>query len=101
MIDPPATRAGGGRAVATSAKQREERAARERTRQYQARQTLHADRTRRRTRDNVIAGVVGGVLLLAIIGGQILFYTTGPGAPEPAPSPTPTVTSTGSGLPLP
>jgi len=79
--------------VATG-REREARAARERARLYQARQEFHEGRTRRRTRDNLIAGIVGGILILAVIGGQIAYFTAGPGAPQPAPSPTPTQTPT-------
>ncbi|WP_223247028.1 dioxygenase [Microbacterium oleivorans] len=43
----------------------------------------------RRRRDNLIAGVAGGALLLAILGGQVAYYTLGPGTPEPAPSSSP------------
>ncbi len=78
--------------MATTAKQREERAARERARQYQARQTLHTRSVRRRTRDNVIAGVVGGILLLALGAGQAAYYLVGPGAPTPSASPSATDT---------
>jgi type II secretory pathway pseudopilin PulG len=79
--------------VATG-REREARAARERARLYQARQEFHARRARRRTRDNLIAGIAGGALILAVIGGQIAYFTVGPGAPEPVPSPTPTQTPT-------
>jgi len=48
--------------------------------------------TRRRTRDNVLAGVVGGVLILAVIGGQVAYFTMGPGTPAPSPSPTTSTT---------
>ncbi len=75
-------------------KEREARAARERARLYQARQEFHEGRARRRTRDNLIAGIAGGILILAVIGGQIAYFTLGPGAPEPVPSPTPTQTPT-------
>ncbi len=70
------------------------REARERARLYQARQEYHDGLSRRRARDNVIAGVAGGALILAIVGGQVAYYTVGPGAPAPAPSPTPAVTPT-------
>lgn len=80
--------------MATGGKDRGTREARERARVYQARQEFHDGRIRRRTRDNVIAGVAGGVLILAIVGVQTLYYTTGPGAPVPAPSETSTPTPT-------
>jgi len=78
--------------VATTSRQREEREARERARLYQARQSVHAAQRRRRTRDNLVAGIVGGVLLVALVGVQTVYYVAGPGAPEPAPSGTPVST---------
>ena len=53
------------------ARQRDTRAERERARVYQARQAFHAGQARRRTRDNLIAGVGGGLLILAIVAGQV------------------------------
>ncbi|MEZ3160250.1 dioxygenase [Microbacterium sp. BWT-B31] len=75
-------------------KQRDARAARERARLYQARQQFHDGRAKRRTRDNLIAAIGGGALILAVVGGQVAYFTLGPGAPEPAPSATPTPTPT-------
>lgn len=69
------------------------RESRERARLYQARQEFHAGIERRRRRDNLIAGVLGGVLILAVIGGQVAYYTVGPGQPAPVPSPSSTPTS--------
>lgn len=79
--------------MATGGRQRETRAERERIRVYQARQAFHGGQSRRRTRDNLIAGIGGGLLILAVIAGQTAYFTVGPGAPEPAPS-TPAPTST-------
>ena len=73
-----------------SPKDRAAREERERVRQYRARTEFHAAVVRRRTRDNVIAGVAGGLLVAAILGGQIAYYTAGPGAPQPAPTETTT-----------
>lgn len=70
-------------------KQRSTRDERERARVYQARQSFFTAQTRRRTRDNLIAGVVGGVLILAVTGGQIAYFTMGPGVPSPTPTPAP------------
>lgn len=69
---------------------------RERARLYEARRRFHASIGQRRRRDNVIAGVAGGLLLIGILGGQVAYYTAGPGAPVPAPSPsgTPTLSPT-------
>jgi hypothetical protein len=80
--------------VPTGGKQRDGRAERERVRVYQARRAFHAGQARRRTRDNLIAGIGGGVLILAIIGGQAAYFMAGPGAPVPTPSSTPTGTAT-------
>jgi hypothetical protein len=79
------------------------REARDRARLYQARQEFHDGVQRRRTRDNIIAGVVGGVLILGVVGGQIAYYTVGPGQPAPAPTttPAPTVSPTSPPTPTP
>ncbi|WP_347979071.1 dioxygenase [Microbacterium sp. ProA8] len=80
--------------MATGGKNRDARAARDRTRLYEARRQFHEGQARRRTRDNLIAGIVGGVLVLGLIGAQTVYFVAGPGAPEPAPSSTPTPTAT-------
>jgi len=80
--------------VAAGGKDRSAREARERARQYQARAELHTAQQRRRVRDNVLAGVVGGLILLGIVGAQTAYYVWGPGMPEPSPSPTPSPTMT-------
>jgi hypothetical protein len=80
--------------VATGGKQRDTREVRERSRIYQARRAFHDGQARRRTRDNVLAGVGGGILILAVIAGQAAYFTAGPGAPVPTPSPTATPSST-------
>jgi hypothetical protein len=87
--------------VATGGKQRDTRAERERVRVYQARQAFHAGQSRRRTRDNLIAGIGGGLLILAIVAGQAVYFTAGPGAPAPTPTATPTPAGTGSPAPSP
>ena len=79
--------------MATGGKDRETRAARERARLYQARREFHDDQGRRRARDNVIAGVVGGLLVLGLIGAQTAYFVAGPGAPAPSTSPSPTTPS--------
>lgn len=75
-------------------KDKSEREARERARTYQARVQMHEAGKHRRTRDNWIAGVVSGLIIFGAIGGQVAYYTVGPGthAPEPTPSVTPTTT---------
>ncbi|WP_194398385.1 dioxygenase [Microbacterium atlanticum] len=96
--------------MATGGKDRGTRAAKERARLYQARQEFHQGQARRRRRDNLVAGIAGGALVLVLIGAQTLYFVAGPGAPapspattstpaptpaptEPAPQPTPTTTS--------
>lgn len=72
---------------------KQQRAERERVRLYQARRALHDAAIARRRRDNVVAALGGGVLILAVLGGQIAFYTVGPGADSAVvetPSPAPT-----------
>jgi peptidyl-prolyl cis-trans isomerase B (cyclophilin B) len=72
--------------VASSRQQRDQREARERLQRYQARQEVHAHRTKRRIRDNIIAAA--GVVVIAGLAAatQIFYFTAGPGAPTPAPS---------------
>lgn len=73
-------------------KDREARAARERTRLYQARRQFHEGEAKRRTRDNLIAGIAGGLLIAGIAAAQTAYFVAGPGVPEPAPTSTPTPT---------
>jgi len=80
--------------VATGGKNRDARAARERTRLYEARRQFHDGQARRRTRDNLIAGIAGGVLVLGLIAVQTAYFVAGPGAPVPSPSSTPAPTAT-------
>lgn len=80
--------------MATGGKDRSTREARERARVYQARQQLHDDQARRRRRDNLLAGIIGGILILGVIGIQTAYFTVGPGIPAPAPSVTPTPVET-------
>jgi len=75
--------------VASSRQQREQREARERLRAYQARQEVHAAGGKRRRRDNVIA-IIGGLAVAALaVTTQVIYFTSGPGAPEPLPSASP------------
>lgn len=82
--------------MANGGRERSAREARERARLYQARQEFQRGIERRRTRDNVIAGIVGGLLLAGVFAVQTAYFTAGPGAPEPSPTstPTPVVTPT-------
>lgn len=89
--------------MATGAGKKQSREAKERTRLYRARQEFHDGLIARRRRDNLVAGLAGGILILAIVGAQTLYYTAGPGAPTPTPSPsaTPTPVPTIPGAPQP
>ena len=71
-------------------KDRTSREARERARVYDARRALHESMGRRRTRDNLVAAIVGGLVIVAIAAAQTLYFTNGPGAPVPTPTPTAT-----------
>lgn len=74
--------------MASGAGRRQSRDEKERARAYRARQEFHESLVTRRRRDNLIAGVAGAVLLVAIIGAQVAYFTVGPGTPAPSPSPT-------------
>jgi peptidyl-prolyl cis-trans isomerase B (cyclophilin B) len=81
---------------------RDARQARERLRAYQARQTVHEEKVRRRKRDNWIAGIAVIVVVGLAVATQLLYFTGGPGAPtasdsaSPTPTPTPTPAATGA-----
>ena len=66
--------------------ERQDRAVRERTRRYQARRADHERRVRRRRRDNIVAGVAGGLLVAAAFGAQAVYFVAGPAA-TPAATP--------------
>jgi peptidyl-prolyl cis-trans isomerase B (cyclophilin B) len=75
-----------------------DREAQERLRRYQARQTVHETKTRRRRRDNLVA-----VLAVVVVGAlaataQIVYFTVGPGTPEPVASASPEPTETAGAL---
>nr|WP_205835412.1 dioxygenase [Microbacterium sp. CFH 90308] len=63
---------------------------------YEARRDLHDRQVRRRTRDNLIAGIAGGLLVVGLAAVQTAYFVAGPGVPEPAPTSTPTPTPTAS-----
>lgn len=69
--------------------QAKDRQARERARLYQARTEFHRSQSARRRRDNLIGVVVGGLLILAAVGVQTVYFTAGPGAPAPIETPAP------------
>lgn len=81
---------------------RDARQARERLRAYQARQTVHDQKLRRRKRDNWIAGIAVVVVVALAVATQLLYFTGGPGAatasasPSATATPTPTPAATGS-----
>lgn len=74
--------------MASRSKDKATREARERARRYEARTQLHAERGRRRRRDNWIAGIAAGVIIAGAIAGQAVYFTVGPGSPAPSPAPT-------------
>ncbi|MBT2485995.1 MULTISPECIES: hypothetical protein [unclassified Microbacterium] len=57
----------------------------ERARLHTARTIWHQGQIRRRTRDNVIAAIVGALIVIAAIGSQVVHAQVN--APEPTPSP--------------
>jgi peptidyl-prolyl cis-trans isomerase B (cyclophilin B) len=70
---------------------RDARQARERLRAYQARQTVHEEKARRRRRDNWVAGIAVLVIVALAIGTQLLFFakpaaTSASASPSPSPS---------------
>ncbi|WP_426183115.1 hypothetical protein [Microbacterium sp. TWP3-1-2b2] len=64
------------------------RAEAERARLYAARTAWHDGQIRRRTRDNLIAGIVGGLLVVGAIASQSVHASVF--APEPEPTETST-----------
>ncbi|MBA8812832.1 peptidylprolyl isomerase [Frigoribacterium faeni] len=78
---------------------RDDREARDRLRRYNARQKVHSAQVGRRRRDNVIASAAVLVVIALAVVTQVVYTTSGPGAPEasssPTPSPSASATSTG------
>lgn len=78
---------------------REARQARERLRAYQARQTVHEEKVKRRKRDNWIAGIAVIVIVALAVGTQLLFFAK-PSATSASASPSPSASATaGAGVP--
>ncbi|KQP55560.1 peptidylprolyl isomerase [Agreia sp. Leaf283] len=73
---------------------REARAARQRLRDYQARQTMHASKIARRRRDNILAVIVALLVIAAAVVVQVFYFSGGPGTPTPTPSSTASPTDT-------
>ncbi|MDN4595984.1 peptidylprolyl isomerase [Leifsonia virtsii] len=68
---------------------REARQARERLRAYQARQTVHLHKAKRRRRDNWVAGIAAVVIVALAVGTQLLYFSAGPGAAKASSSASP------------
>ncbi|MGO4300376.1 peptidylprolyl isomerase [Leifsonia sp. RAF41] len=75
---------------------REARQARERLRAYQARQTVHEHKVKRRKRDNWVAGIAAIVIVALAVGTQLLYFSAGPGLAKASGSPSPTPSATAS-----
>lgn len=73
------------------------RAEAERARLHAARKSWHDGQIRRRVRDNTIAGIVGGLIVVGAIASQFVHAQVT--APEPTPTPTPTPTATSTDAP--
>lgn len=69
-------------------------------RDYEARQTVHAEQLKRRTRDNWIVAAVAILVCGGAIFAQYAFFNWGPGTPAPSATdtPTPSAGSTDSSL---
>lgn len=65
------------------------REAQDRLRRYQARQTVHETATTRRKRDNLVAVLALVVVAALATTAQVVYFTSGPGAPEPVASASP------------
>lgn len=63
----------------------------ERARLHTARTIWHQGQIRRRTRDNVIAAVVGALIVIAAIGSQVVHAQVTTPEPTPTPSVEPSV----------
>lgn len=75
--------------AARGSKKAQARTEAERARLHTARTRWHQDQIRRRTRDNVIAITVGGLIVVGAVVSQAIHAQVT--APEPTPTPTSTV----------
>jgi peptidyl-prolyl cis-trans isomerase B (cyclophilin B) len=66
--------------------ERDARAARDRLRRYNARQAVFAHTVRRRLRDNITWVVIAVLVIALATFTQVLYFTSGPGAPAPVES---------------
>lgn len=78
---------------------REARQARERLRAYQARQTVHEHKVKRRKRDNWVAGIAAIVIVALAVGTQLLYFSAGPGAAKASSSSSPSTSTSAGGVP--
>ncbi|MEU4015757.1 hypothetical protein AB0E56_10880 [Microbacterium sp. NPDC028030] len=72
--------------AARGSKNAQARTSAERARLHTARTEWHEGQIRRRVRDNTVAAIVGGLIVVAAIGSQVVHAQVT--APEPTPSPT-------------
>nr|WP_315268596.1 dioxygenase [Microbacterium lemovicicum] len=82
-------------------RERGTRAERERARLYTVRLSFHDGLIRRRRRDNLLFGIIGGLVILGIAGLQTAYYVAGPGVPAPVESPAPSATVPAEDAPAP
>jgi len=85
--------------VAPKQNDREARQARERLRAYQARQTVHEHKVKRRKRDNWVAGIAAIVIVALAVGMQLLYFSAGPGAAKASSSSSPSTSPSAGGVP--
>jgi len=85
--------------VAPKQNDREARQARERLRAYQARQTVHEHKVKRRKRDNWVAGIAAVVIVALAVGTQLLYFSAGPGAAKASSSSSPSTSPSAGGVP--
>lgn len=60
---------------------------------YSARLAVHRDGIRRRRRDNWLAAIVGGIIVVATVAAQVIYASVGPGAPTAEPTAEPAATA--------